>query len=141
MDDDSFLHAFEAASIPAESWTHDDHIRMAYLYLRDQSFNLALGKIRVGIRNLNENLGIPYSLTSGYHETMTIAWAKLIRGSMTGHSKTLSSIEFLDTHPELREKALLREYYSPELIMTEKAKVDWVEPDLKELPASSGDVA
>ena len=34
MTDDEFLAAFEAAAIPRKDWTHEAHVRMAWLYLR-----------------------------------------------------------------------------------------------------------
>ena len=58
MDDSEFLERFEAAAIPKEEWRHRDHIRMAFLYLRDAPLDEAIASIRKGIRALNRANGV-----------------------------------------------------------------------------------
>ena len=54
MTDEKFLKAFEAQSISREDWTHEAHVRMAWLYARrEPSREAALDKIRNGIKRLN----------------------------------------------------------------------------------------
>src|SRR5262249_12648590 len=65
MDDQRFLAAFEAAAIPRERWAHRDHVRVAFLYLRDHPFEEALSRIRSGIQSLNRANRVPETATSG----------------------------------------------------------------------------
>ena len=136
--DDALLRAFEASEIPVETWTHEEHLRVAFLYLTRAPFDEAIRKLREGIVNLNRRNGVPDELTSGYHETMTVAWAHLIRSAAGEASEIGSSTQFLEENPILREKNILRRYYSPDHILTARAKAEWVEPDLQDLPSLPG---
>jgi hypothetical protein len=145
MDDSEFLQAFEAAAIPGERWAHRDHVRMAFLYLRDHSFAQALARIRSGIRALNRANGGRDTPTSGYHETVTVAWARVVAAAIaasgTDPDALRDSAAFIALHPQLLAKDLLRAHYSRNLIMSPEARASFVEPDLTALPAgdSPGD--
>lgn len=85
MDDRSFLAEFEAAAIPSQRWSHRAHIRMAFLYLRDWPFPDALARIRSGILSLNRANNVQDTPESGYHETVTVAWARIIASTIRAH--------------------------------------------------------
>ena len=42
--------------------------------------------------------------------------------------------EFADNHPSLLDKEALLHYYSDELLNGQRARTEWVEPDLRALP-------
>ncbi len=132
--DDEFLAAFEAQGWPLEQWHHREHIRLAYLYLRAYPFEQAAERIRAGIRAHNAAHGVPDSATTGYHETMTIAWLRLVQLVLEEYGPAESGEAFCDVHPELLEKKTLRLFYSKELFMSPRAKREYVEPDLAPLP-------
>jgi hypothetical protein len=144
VNDREFLDAFEAAAIPRADWKHRDHIRVAYLYLRDHPFDDALVRIRTGIRKLNDANGVPESPTSGYHETVTVAWALLVvdaiersrakQQSRAGEGAA-DSESFMAAHPELLDKTALRAHYSRDRIMSVEARAAFVAPDHAPLPA------
>src|SRR5262245_44330518 len=133
MNDRSFLAAFEAAAIPPERWTHRDHVRVGFLYLRELPFDEALIRLRSGIRALNRANGVQDSPTSGYHETLTVAWARVIAAAVA-HGPAQDFAGFAQRHPELLKKELLRSYYSRERMRTPEAKATFVEPDIAPLP-------
>ncbi len=134
MNDQQFLTDFEAAAIPKDRWTHRDHVRMAFLYLRDLPYEEALSRMRSGIRALNQVNQVVDSNTSGYHETVTTAWARVIQTTMNAHGPIASFEEFVSANPHLLQKTLLRLYYTRERILTPAAKATFVEPDLAPLP-------
>jgi hypothetical protein len=129
-----FIARFEAQQWPINQWRHRDHVRLAYLYLRRYSFFEAADQIRAGIKAHNIAWGLGDSPTSGYHETMTIAWLRLIDTIMREYGSECSSEAFADEHPELLEKKALRLFYSKGLLMSAVAKSEFVEPDLAALP-------
>ena len=135
MDDAHFLREFEVAAIPRERWKHRDHIRMAFLYVREHGLEGALSRIRPGIRALNRANQVPESATSGYHETVTVAWAKLIAATLEAWGAPASFEEFEAQNPHLLSKTLLRLYYSRERIFSPEAKQSFVAPDLAPLPS------
>ena len=74
MTDDEFLRAFQECTFTRSEWTHEAHVRMAWLYLTRLPFVEALDRVRCGIRKLNAKIGTP----DGYHETITVAFVRVI---------------------------------------------------------------
>lgn len=132
--DAAFVADFEAQRIPLERWHHRDHVKLAYLYLRAGSFAAAARRITAGIRAHNAARGIVDTPTGGYHDTMTIAWLKLIAAILAEYGPEPTADAFCDAHPELLEKKTLRLFYSRERFMSPQAKAEFVEPDLAPLP-------
>lgn len=138
MSDRDFLSAFEAAAIPAERWMHRDHVRVAFLYLRGLAFEDALNRIRTGIRALNRANGVQDTPTSGYHETLTVAWARIIAAAIAPEC-AMSFDSFAQRNPHLLTKELLRAHYSKERMLSAEARAAFVEPDLAPLPEEHAD--
>jgi hypothetical protein len=135
--DAEFLARFEDGTLPFESWTHRAHVKAAWLYLRDGSLDEAIDRMRVGIQRYNAAHDVPETPTSGYHETMTVAFMRLLHAMMQAHAKTdqaTSADAFYEAHPELHAKQALRLFYSRERILDPAAKTTFVEPDLAPLP-------
>ncbi|MEM6364765.1 MAG: hypothetical protein AAF745_10080 [Planctomycetota bacterium] len=133
-DDDTFLADFEACRWPLSKWHHREHIKLAYLYLRRSSFEEALSRIRNCIKAHNKFHDLPDSQTSGYHETITQAWFRLVQFVIDEDGPATDADEFYEAHPELAQKMTLRLLYSRKLIMSHKAKMEFCEPDLIPFP-------
>ncbi len=129
-DEASFLQSFEDCTLPADKWTHAAHIRMAWLYLTEDDFAAALGRIRDGIRRYNAEV---LDKLSEYHETVTVAFATLVAARMrAGESWQQFALRNKDLF--LRSPPALAKYYSTELLMSDAARARFIEPDLRELP-------
>lgn len=135
MNDRDFISAFEAATIPLEGWTHREHVRVAFLYLRALPFEEALDRLRSGIRALNRANGVQGTPTSGYHETVTVAWARVIAAAIAADSAP-DFDAFAKLHAGLLNKQLLRSYYSKERLLSPEARSSFVEPDIEALPVT-----
>jgi len=136
MTDNEFLAAFEAATLTRSEWTHEAHIRMAWLYARrERGILAALAKIRTGIKRLNGALGTDETL---YHETVTCAFATLIyvRATQPGASDTWPA--FRDANSELFDTydPILLHHYRPETLASDEARRMFVSPDLRPLLVS-----
>jgi hypothetical protein len=83
-----------------------------------------------GIRRLAETYG-----KMGYHETVTLFWLCWVSNfdadRRTRLSLTATANALIDSGSD---KDLITQFYSAELLATDKAKAEWVEPDLKPLP-------
>lgn len=137
MSDDEFLRKFEDCSLSFEQWTHRAHVKVAFLYLRDHPFEVALDKMRSGIKSFNAVHDGPESETRGYNETTTCAMMRLVAATNAAYGSTFptsSADAFCDTHPQLMNKHVLRLFYSPQRRMHPDAKTRFVEPDLTRLP-------
>src|ERR1700679_3994517 len=134
--DQTFLQQFETCTLPFERWTHRSHVRVAYLYLRQHSFDEALVRTRAGIKAYNAANKIPEGPMSGYNETTTCAFVHLIAAIMQAYDAThpvTDSESFCDMHPQLMCAQALRFFYSPRQRLLPIAKTQFVEPDLAPL--------
>lgn len=136
LPDAELLAQFEGCTLPAERWHHAEHIRIAYLYLRQHPFPEVLTRMRAGLKALNAAQNVPESLDRGYHETLTQAWLRLVQVILDEYGPEESSLAFLEAHPELSQRKSLRLFYSRDRIMSSLAKAEFVEPDLAPLPVS-----
>lgn len=137
MRDADLLRQFEDLSLPYEDWTHRAHVRVAFLYLRDNPFEVALENVRTGIQAYNAKNTVAEGPTEGYNETTTHAFLRLVDTTMQSYGEafpTKDSNEFCDTHPQLLTRHILRLFYSPARRMHPDAKTRFIEPDLAPLP-------
>lgn len=148
MTDDEFLLAFESCSIARHEWTHEAHVRMAWLYLSRRPYSEALDRIRRGIRNLNNRIGQPADThrapaqrrlpasngdPNGYHETITVALTRIIAARIRPGEKYAA---FRERNPDLFDRKLppLFAHYSPALLWSPEARSRFEESDLEQLP-------
>src|SRR5215475_2205038 len=82
------LAAFDQSSIPLEHWNHRAHVTVACLLLRELPLDVAIDRMRRGVQAFNARHNISLTQTSGYHETMTIAWVRIIHATMANHGGT-----------------------------------------------------
>jgi hypothetical protein len=136
MDDETFLKMFEAGEWPQAQWHHEQHIKVAYLYLRRYSLAEASGRIREKIKALNAAHNVPDLPTRGYHETMTQAWLRLVWLTLCEYGPAETADAFYERSPQLTQKKTLRLFYSKEVFMAPQAKYEFFEPDLAPLPVS-----
>ena len=134
MNDDEFIEQFEACAFPFDQWHHRAHVKLAYLYLVRFGFENAVIKLRDGIRAYNGANHVSDSPMSGYHETVTQFWLRIIQTTVQQYGAPATADEFFDFHPQLSQKKNHRLFYSPGLFMSPQAKREFVEPDLTDLP-------
>ncbi len=117
MTDDEFVAAFERCTLPPSAFHHRDHIRLARIYLDRLGLDAATIQFAESLKRFATHLG----KSEKYHETMTIAWMRLVAGSPREHAALL-------------DKDHLYRYYSRELLDSPEARMGFVEPDLQQLP-------
>jgi hypothetical protein len=135
-DDETFLAKFEACRWPLEQWHHPQHIKLAYLYLSRYPFDAAMDCVRERIKAHNAAHHLPDLPTSGYHETMTQAWMRLVELTLCEYGPAETGDRFFELNPQLSQKKVLRLFYSRDVFMSPRAKIEFVEPDLAPLPRS-----
>jgi hypothetical protein len=100
-DDESLLAGFEDCTLPESQWTHQAHIRVAYLYLRSHPFDAALERMRTSLVRYNLARKVPNDPHRGYHETLTIAWLTVVASVMKHHGLGQDSLDFCAQQPSL----------------------------------------
>src|SRR5450432_211738 len=116
MDDEELRRRFEDRTLPFAQWTHRMHVRIAYCYLHAHPFDEAVDRIRSGIKAYNAANALPEGPTSGYNETTTVAFLRIIDAVMRTYGKAMptpDSETFCEMHPQLLHRELLRLFYSP----------------------------
>ena len=127
MTDDEFVHAFEAAILPADQFTHAAHVRVAWWYLRHHPLGEALTRFTASLKRYAAHHGA----TGLYHETITVAYVLLIAERLAT-SPNLSWLDFSAAYPELlaRQPSLLDRYYDEGTLKSPQARERYVMPVL-----------
>ena len=125
-----FMHRFESCELPEDEWTHEAHVRVGWIAQVSATADDAEARLREGILRFNtEVLG----RRQQYHETVTMAFARMIRGRMRdgeGWSDFIArSADILS-----REDPILLRYYSRDRLFSDEARESFVAPDIQPLP-------
>ena len=122
---DLTLDAFERGAIDADTFDHEAHVYIGWLYLRQYPLLYAIRRYCDALRQLTEQLGVPEK----YHETIT--WFFLIQIDSRRRSAGESDwFEFRRRNPDLlRAGPLLARYYTPELLSAATARQHFLLPD------------
>ena len=151
MTDDEFLAGFEACELERKDWTHEAHVRMAWLYATRHATPAAtFDRVRTGIQALNAVFVRQQTVRcmrqskpkdprglDGYHETVTGAFVAVIFARIRAGEDFPA---FRDRNPDLFDRTLsvLLKHYSPERLFSEEAKGTFISPDLEPLPGYTG---
>ena len=128
------LSAFESATLPEEQWDHNAHMIVAFTYLSRFSFERGSRMIMNGIKRLN----ITHNKPEAYHETVTVAYARLIKAALIKQPVWLTAQSFIDAHEELSSQQPYRglaAYYHRETLDSDEARQQFVDADKQPLPA------
>jgi nitroreductase len=125
MTDRELLEAFEACTLAPERFNHREHVRVAWLMLREDELLAAIARFRAGLQRYAASLGA----TGKYHETVTWAFMILIHERTRLPGAPTAWDEFALAHPDLLASSVLGAYYSPELLASERARSTFVMPD------------
>jgi hypothetical protein len=128
---EKFLAAFFDRSLPKAEWTHAAHIALAAYVLYDADIETVLPRVRTAIRGYNEAVGGKNTDTSGYHETLTVFWLKVVAEKLEQlrpGSRLDAARGAVAAYGEARTLSAL--YYSTDIVNDALARREWVEPDL-----------
>lgn len=130
-DDEAFRRAFEAFEVAAAEFDHRAHVRLAYIYLCDQSTEQAYESMKSALLAFLDHLGVD---TSKYHETITRAWIMAVRHFMEETPACGSADEFIERNPRLLDSKIMLSHYSAEVLFSAAARAAFVEPDVESIP-------
>jgi hypothetical protein len=121
-----FIQRFEADALPADSFHHADHVRLAFAYLSEYAPLVALEKFTAALKRFataRGKLGL-------YHETVTHAYFFLIRERMA-RFPALGWDEFEPRNSDLLvwKGGVLGRYYRQETLQSDLARNVFLFPD------------
>jgi hypothetical protein len=126
-----FLDSFERGTLGKPLWTHAAHLAVGTWYLVTFPEGTAIERVRTGIRHYNECVGTANTEHSGYHETLTIFWLKIIGRFLEARGaggRTLDQVRCVVEEFGGR-RDLFKQYYSFDVVGSREARACWVAPD------------
>lgn len=111
---------------------HRQHIQLAFIAGRRHGAAAVSDLMRGWIREIAAAHGAPHK----YHETITVAWARLVAHHVAADPGMTDFDQFAKRYPALLDKTLLGRHYSPSLLGSAAARTAWVAPDLRPFPAN-----
>ena len=127
------VRLFESGLIRREDWRHAEHLTVAIFYVSRHDFDTALVKMRDGIFNLLKAFEVDLSKEMPYHETLTVFWMRTV--SKFTNSSGKNSILDLTNEVLNRcgDKDLPLKFYRRDLLFSDRARKEFVEPDLQKI--------
>jgi hypothetical protein len=126
MTDAELVAAFESTELPAEQFSHEVHVRVAWWCLRQAPLPEALARFSAALKRFAAAKGA----AGKYLETMTVAYMLVISERLDG-AAGLSWEQFAAQNPDLlaRRPSVLAVYYSDGLLASAEAKRSFRMPD------------
>lgn len=130
-DDQHFARAFEQCAVSPDAFDHAAHVRLAYVYLCEQTVDEAVARMRQALLRFLAHLGVD---TGKYHETMTRAWILAVAHFMAESSPCASAAAFMEANPRLLDTKIMLTHYSAEVLFSPTARQAFVQPDIQSIP-------
>ncbi|TMA41764.1 MAG: hypothetical protein E6J82_11340 [Deltaproteobacteria bacterium] len=115
MDDAAFIDALKSGTLPNHQMNHAAHLRLALVFRGQPE------KAREILLKYVVRVGAQVK----YNETLTWFWLRAVNAH-EGDLPALLRTQLADTNLPLR-------HWSPELLWSDAARAQWVEPDLEPL--------
>ena len=126
MEDEDLVRAFEAGKVPDGGFGHEQHVRVAWWYVRRHPLPDAMARFIAGLKHFAKCQNKP----DLYHETITVAYVLLINERLSD-SRNLDWRAFAERHSDLLRwrPSILEAYYRPETLASPRAREVFVMPD------------
>jgi hypothetical protein len=127
LSDQDFQATFAAAAFEPALFTHEAHLRLAWIHLRQYGVEQAIEHITAQLKAYVEKLGA----ADKYNETVTIAAIRTVDHFMR-KSASDNFADFIHEFPRLKYnfKELLSFHYKKDVFTSEQARREYLEPDL-----------
>lgn len=127
----AFREKFETLAIDPSKFDHRAHLRLAYTYLVNNDTDTAYQLMKHSLHAFLNHLGVDISK---YHDTITRAWILAVRHFMENTPKCESADALIDANPMMLDSKIMLTHYSTDLLFSDKARAEFVEPDLDPIP-------
>jgi hypothetical protein len=127
MTERELFDRFVDTSLPADQFHHQQHVHVAWLFVRDYGMPAALSEFSAAIKRFADAKGA-HGL---YHETITWAFLLLIADRQARRpSDTWDEFEAANADLLTWKPSILNRYYSKELLASDLARRTFLMPDL-----------
>lgn len=127
LTDTEFEDCFENGTLPPNLFSHEAHLRLAWVYLKKYGEQTAVDKVCAAI----ERFDLLRGKGDKFHVTITVAAVKAVNHFLQ-KSKSIDFRGFMEEFPRLKTafKELMNQHYGFDIFSDKKAKVQYLEPDL-----------
>ncbi len=124
------VRRFESCEFARGEFKHRRHLTVALVYLLDSPYPAALERVRHGLHRFIEHHG----LSGVYHETLTVFWMRrvLVFAERADRGRGLAQLAN-ELSGACGDPRVVFDYYTKERLESDKARADWLDPDLKPL--------
>jgi hypothetical protein len=127
MTESELLRSFVDTTLPADQFHHQQHVQVAWMFVRTYGMPGALSEFTAAIKRFADAKGA----TGLYHETITWAFLLLI-AERQARTPAASWEEFERANTDLLtwKPSILNRYYSKALLASDLARRAFLMPDL-----------
>ena len=127
MDQQQLFDSFVDTSLPADQFHHQQHVQVAWLFVRKHGMPAALAEFAGAIKRFADAKGA----TGLYHETITWAFLLLISERQARNpAQTWEVFAAANTDLLVWKPSILGRYYSKDLLASDLARRTFLMPDL-----------
>lgn len=127
LTDVDFAQRFKACSLAPELFTHEAHLRLAWIHLETYGETIAIQNISAQLRAYVSFWGAQ----DKYNHTLTVAAIQTVH-HFKQRSNAATFKTFIAEFPRLNTdfKALIAQHYTMDIFNEPKAKLEYLVPDL-----------
>ncbi len=127
LSDLEFEQQFQRGQLKEELFTHEAHLRLAWIHIRKYGIDQAIENITHQLRAYTAHLGA----ADKYNQTVTMAAIRAVYHFML-KSSTRHFGDFIKENPRLKThfKELIGFHYSTDIFNSDLAKKQYLEPEL-----------
>jgi hypothetical protein len=127
---DDVVRAFESCTTDKSEFKHQHHLTVAVSYLRELTLEQAIDKMREALLRFVDHHQVD---RQKYNETITVFWFHIVAEAMRTMPANVRVVGQCNRVIERFSNAdLALDYYSRDLLFSERAREEFVEPDLKD---------
>jgi hypothetical protein len=127
IDDKAFEREFELCTLNPELFTHEAHLRLAWLYVKNYGTEAAIEIICEQLKNYTWHIGA----ADKYNTTVTVAAIRAV-SHFIKKSRSLEFADFTNEFPRLKYnfRELMAAHYKTDIFTSDEAKRKYLEPEL-----------
>ena len=127
LNDNDFESKFSDCSLNPALFNHEAHIRLAWIHINKYGIDQAINNVCTQIKLFD----VTHGDGAKFHKTLTVASVRTVYHFFL-KSQSNNFTDFIQEFPRLNNsfKGLIDAHYGINLFNSEKAKIEFIEPDL-----------
>jgi len=127
LTDTEFEQQFENCTLNPEIFSHEAHLRLAWIHIRKYGLETAIQNVSRQLIEFVDSVGA----RNKYNHTLTIAAIKAV-SHFINRSSSDNFMDFIEEFPRLKFNFidLINIHYKTDIFNSDKAKQEFIEPDL-----------